>query len=205
MAPSCTIGFNDLLDVLSEVFHVPADGRKALTSRLKHLQGKSFPPGVNVGRGGRVRYDVEAVLGIVLVMTLTAAFIPPNQAVEVVRGHWSDWRDMLEAAARSRHPDMGGEVRSDRFAVIESNALADLGGATPSEGRSAGIRGTLSFRVVDRAALGADPAQAPRAATLVDVATVLDEAVHPLARAASCQVEEVLAALIAAETATDPA
>lgn len=196
MAAAVEIGFTDVLDVLTHVFNIPKNGRKALTSRLKHLQGKSFPPGVNVGRGGRVRYDADAVMGVVLVMALASAFIPPNQAVDLVRTHWDGWRELLRSAARARLNTTGSDDRSDEMvAVIESNALADLGGATPAEGRSAGLRGTLAFRAAPRAEAGAGDPTRRGAATLVDVAAFLARAAPAIAVSAQRDVREVHKAL----------
>lgn len=198
MAPEIEIRFNDLLEVLSTVFDIPADGRKALTSRLKHLQGKSFPPGVNVGRGGRVRYDLEAVMGVVLVMALASAFIPPNQAVELVRQHWDTWRDLLRSAARTRARPRGwNEPPVEAVAVIESNALAELGGATPSEGRSAGLRGTLTLRTAPRGEIAAGGGPARGAATLIDVPALLGLAAPAVAAAAGREAADVHEALSA--------
>lgn len=192
------IKFNDLLDVLSRVFDIPEDGRKALTSRLKHLQGKSFPPGVNVGRGGRVHYDIDAVMGVVLVMALTSAYIPPNQGVELVRSNWIGWRELLSAAARARlRPQPWSEQPTEEMvAIIESNALADLGAATPSEGRSAGLRGALAFRKSVRGDGALGNGLGRGAATIVDVPAVLAVAAPAIAAVAKCDVDDVHQALV---------
>lgn len=61
-------------------------GRVALMGRIKNLQRKGWPPGTNSGRGKPADYDMRAVIDLLMAFELTALRIPPDQAVEVLRG-----------------------------------------------------------------------------------------------------------------------
>lgn len=194
MTGTVSLTFAELLSVLSQVFAVPDGGRKALIARLKHLQSKRFPPGVNVGRGGGVRYDLQAIFRIITVLTLTSAFIPPNQAVDVVKNNFEDWQALLHSAARFQ---IDGRLQASApVAIIESNALSSLGEAVAQEGRAASARGSLTLQVTDRAKLADNPSQRG-AATVIDVVSVLSRAAPLVATAAGLTLDQVLEALAA--------
>lgn len=173
-----TIRFNDLLKVSSDVLGIPAEGVKALTSRLKHLQGKGFPRGVNVGRNARVGYDTEAIVSVVIVLALISVFMPPNAATALVREQWSDWATLVaDSSAGLKRLDGSPDASRPTFAVIETNALSELGTAKAVEGRAAGSRGLRSMRPATAAQLGRETKRTGGvfgAATVVDVASLVD-------------------------------
>lgn len=174
--PRLELGFSDVLDLLTLVFEVPADGRAALTSRLKHLQAKRFPAGVNVKKA-RARYDGTAVAGIVAVMALVASFVPPDVAVAVVRENWGTLRRLFADAARAA-PSLGGAQPTEEartHALIVANSLAELGSADAAAGRGATVRGTRKLRALRRSELASlVPAALAGASTLLDVAALVE-------------------------------
>ena len=175
-SPRLELGFSELLDLLTLVFEVPADGRAALTSRLKHLQAKRFPAGVNVKKA-RARYDGTAVTGIVAVMALVASFVPPDVAVAVVRENWGEMKGLVADAARSA-PSLGGAAPAEEgrtHALIVANSLSELGRADAAEGRGATVRGTRTLRALRRSELATlAPAELAGASTLLDVAALVE-------------------------------
>lgn len=172
------LGFTELMVTCETVFEIPAGGRKALSSRLKHLQAKGFPEGVNVGRTKRVRYGASAIAGTLLVLALTASFMPPLAAVELVRRQWPDWARLIANAARGSKR-LGGraDLSGPTYAIIETNALAQLGAADASEGRAASGRGRREMRATTAAQLGRETKRtgaAPGATVVVDVSALVD-------------------------------
>ena len=173
------LGFADVLDLMTDLFEIPAvDGRAALTSRLKHLQAKRFPAGVNVKRA-RARYDGTAIMGIVAVLALVASFVPPDVAVAIVRENWGELRPIFENAARSS-PSLGGDAAGSdagTLAVIDANALSGLGEGKAGEGRAATTRGKRALRAATREEMAGSALARSRGATVVlDVAALVERA-----------------------------
>lgn len=174
--PRLELGFSDVLDLLTLVFEVPPDGRAALTSRLKHLQAKRFPAGVNVKKA-RVRYDGTAVTGIVTVMALVASFVPPDVAVAIVRENWDELKELVADAARAAR-SLGGTPAAEEtstHALIVANSLSELGRADAAEGRGATVRGARTLLTLRRSELAALTSSTLGGAnTLLDVAALIE-------------------------------
>ncbi|GAA3803629.1 hypothetical protein GCM10022600_27350 [Qipengyuania pelagi] len=114
------IGYSQLVKLLVTVFGVPEQGEKALRARLKNLQAKNFPPGVNLGRLGRVAYGPREVAMLGLVLSLTSSFVSPDVAVNTVLKEWKLLAEALREGAR-------GKGRVGALATFRANALGSLG------------------------------------------------------------------------------
>lgn len=60
--------------------------RSALEGRLKHFKRLGFPSGVNTGRGIAAKYNISAVLRLVVAFELLQLGIMPEKAVALIRG-----------------------------------------------------------------------------------------------------------------------
>lgn len=115
-----SISYADLVALLSEMFDVPPEGEKALRARLKNLQAKNFPPGVNIGRRGRVAYGLPEIAKLALVLSLTSSFVGPDAAVTTIS---NSWEELANALRKGRE----GAGRPGAVARFRANTLADLG------------------------------------------------------------------------------
>ncbi|HEX8584241.1 MAG TPA: hypothetical protein VF680_07515 [Allosphingosinicella sp.] len=109
----------------------------ALKGRLNHFQRAKFPPNVNVGRGPRAIYDVEATFALIFAFELLRLRIPPLTTVQMVTANWPLYRRMLVLGWRTWiASDPERQTRRSRstpkrrykrpFAVIFPAGLEDL-------------------------------------------------------------------------------
>lgn len=119
------LGFGNIRAIVGHMH--PGVEEKIVQARLKYLHRLDFPFKVeDVGTGGRVHYDVDALLRIVAVFELLAAGIAPNQAASLVQGSWAA---MSLALARGWvRRDGGGApvvamVRTDGLSAADGGIL----------------------------------------------------------------------------------
>lgn len=168
--------FADVQDVIASRHGVPPTGRRALLSRLRHLNAADFPPGTRVGPGRRADYRVDDLFAFSMWFALAEAFVPPTVVSRLVRDCWPELvRAMLTAAGRDARVgglDLGGS--SGTVAVIVPYALDFVKGGPRGSGRGAVGAGSWELRMEDAPAL----VPAPGALLVVDVArevrTMLD-------------------------------
>jgi len=66
---------------LARLNHIAPSKRSAFANRLKHLQRKGFPPGVNTGRGRAADYQPEHVVLLALALELITFGYTPEKAI----------------------------------------------------------------------------------------------------------------------------
>lgn len=133
------LSYGQIEALLKNLHGVAPEKAIALKGRLNHFQRAKFPRNVNVGRGPRATYDVEATFGLVFAFELLRLRIPPLTAVQMITANWPLFRRMLvigwrawidddveRQTRRSRKvPDR--HRRPDRpFAVIFPTGLENL-------------------------------------------------------------------------------
>lgn len=121
----------------------------------------------------RIDYGIAELAALATALRLMAAFLVPTLAVRFVTERWSDLapfalagaRDVIPAEYLSRRP-----LRSGTIAVIEGNALADLGQKGRHDERNAGPLGNIVIVHADATDL---PALIQGAGAFVDSQTYM--------------------------------
>ena len=140
------LSFSDAVTVLMEACCVPPPVRKAFEARIRHLQRLGIPARPADERNSRITYGIVELAMLATTFRLMAAFMIPVLAVRYVNERWAELapftlagaRDVLPEAYLARRPMTGGTV-----AVIEGNALADLGQKGRLDERYAGALGEV--------------------------------------------------------------
>jgi hypothetical protein len=120
-----TLGRDQLQALMMRLHRVPADKRIALLGRLKHLQRLGWPPGSNLGKGRRVKYQADQVLLVAWALELIQLGFTPERAVATLRGQPdSEWTIALLAV-----DDLLNEGHTDALIAFDpailSSALGD--------------------------------------------------------------------------------
>lgn len=118
--------YGEITKALGSVLGIPVGQHPALKARLKHLQSKGFPAGVNKGHRG-VKYSVRDLCGLAVVMTLVSAFVPPYVAIGLVRANWMGVAKGLRAGNRPATGSVSVDVRDNAIAIFALNSLAEMG------------------------------------------------------------------------------
>jgi hypothetical protein len=78
---------------MMRLHRVSADKRVAMLGRLKHLQRLGWPPGSNLGKGRRVKYQADQTLLVAWALELIQLGFTPERAVATLReqpdSHWA--------------------------------------------------------------------------------------------------------------------
>lgn len=77
--------FAEVEAALAQLNSIASTSRSAFANRLKHLQRKGFPPGVNTGRGKAASYGAEHVVQLALALELISFGYSPEKAIAVMR------------------------------------------------------------------------------------------------------------------------
>ncbi len=109
---------------------LPPSARTALDARIRHLQRLGVPARSPDQRMSRLAYGITELAALATAIRLMTAFMVPTLAARYVTERWdalapfnlAGARDVLSADYLMRRPITCGTI-----AIIEGNALADLG------------------------------------------------------------------------------
>ncbi|SNS90011.1 hypothetical protein SAMN06295912_12258 [Sphingomonas laterariae] len=123
------LGYATLVQLIQQMFDLPAEQRMALDGRFKYFQRLHLPAQANVGRQ-RAVYDGEAVLQTALAFQLLDCGVRPASAAATVLHQWPAIADALRDAWANQ---IRAGPRSGPFLGIAPRALDGLGhrGARP--------------------------------------------------------------------------
>lgn len=115
-------GFADVEDALARFHTISDEKRSAFANRLKHLQRRGFPPGVNTGRGRAADYAPHHVFLLAVALELNQLGAGPEAAIDLINGsvgHIAQGvTDMM-----SPYPDQLGEAVLCRAPVSNLGSL----------------------------------------------------------------------------------
>ena len=122
--------FADAVTVLMEACAVPPTGRTAFEARVRHLQRLGVPLRAPDQRATRLDYGITELAALATAVRLMAAFMIPTLAARYVTERWAELAPFVLAGAREVLPAdylARRPIRHGTIAMIEGNALADLG------------------------------------------------------------------------------
>lgn len=77
-------GFSEVEEALARLNFIAQEKRSAFSNRLKNMQRKGFPSGVNTGRGRAADYRPEHLVQLALALELITFGYSPEKAIEAV-------------------------------------------------------------------------------------------------------------------------
>lgn len=163
-----TLSFTDAVTVLMEACAIPASGRRAFAARVRHLQRLGLPARTADQKMSRIDYGIAELAALATAFRLMAAFLIPVLAVRYVTEQWNQLAPFALAGAREALPAdylVRRRVGAATIAIIEGNALADLGQKGRLDERFVGPLGKIVI---------ADPADADLPALIGGAALVID-------------------------------
>jgi hypothetical protein len=90
--------FGKVSDALASLIGVASGREDRFQARLKQLQRMGFPPGVNVGRYAKARYDGSQLLQLAVALELLQVGLSPERATKTVLKWWDGIRRAVVAA-----------------------------------------------------------------------------------------------------------
>ena len=163
-----TLSFTDAVTVLMEACGIPAAGRGAFEARVRHLQRLGLPARTPDQKMSRIDYGIAELAALATAFRLMAAFLIPVLAVRYVTEQWDRLAPFALAGAREALPVdylVRRRVETATIAIIEGNALADLGQKGRLDERFVGPLGRIVI---------ADPASADLPTLIGGAALVID-------------------------------
>lgn len=143
--------FSDVQSFIADRHGIPEGGRRALLSRLRHLNSANFPPGTKVGKWTRAAYRFDDLLAFSAWFDLVEAFVPPTVAQRIIADLWPELvRAMLTAASTDQRVgtlSLGGT--SGTIAIISPYALDYIDGGPRGVGRGAVGAGSWEVRICE--------------------------------------------------------
>lgn len=110
--------------LLGDMHDVPVGARKPLLARVRYLQRRGFPGGINAGRGGVTSYGLEQILKLALAFELIDAGLSPTHAMLVVE---AEWTTPLRALALGHRVARGAAPAADGVVLVAAtSALRSL-------------------------------------------------------------------------------
>lgn len=91
-------------------------------ARIKQLQRLGFPPGINIGRGGKMSYKTEHLTKLAVAFALLDSGLTAKLVTELVEREWMAISSGIWAAR------IASEKSSDVFCLVQMNALSDVSG-----------------------------------------------------------------------------
>lgn len=140
------LSFSQAVTVLMEACAVPPSGRTAFEARVRHLQRLGVPAHGPDQRSGRIDYGITELAAFATAFRLMAAFLVPTLAARYVNECWVQLAPFALAGAREVLPDeylSRRPILSGTIALIEGNALADLGQKGRHDERNTGPLGKI--------------------------------------------------------------
>lgn len=119
-----SMNYGDLVEVVRATLDIPEVYVPALKARIKNLQSKSYPSGVN-RKWERVKYGVREAFAISMVLKLSSGFVPPEESVRLIRMNWKEIAEAFSAAGADTASR--SDRRADLLAVFPLRGLAPLG------------------------------------------------------------------------------
>lgn len=140
------LSFADAITVLLEACMLPPSARTALDARIRHLQRLGVPARSPDQRMSRLAYGIAELAALATAIRLMTAFMVPTLAARYVTERWDELapfnlagaREVLPADYLARRPITCGTI-----AIIEGNALADLGQKGRHDERYVGKLGSI--------------------------------------------------------------
>ncbi len=142
--------------VLMAACGIPASARTAFEARVRQLQRHGVPARAPDAGRARIDYGIAELSALATAFRLMAAFLSPALAARYVTERWSEFapfvlagaREVLPASYRLRRPLGAGTI-----ALVEGNALADLGQKGRHDERNAGPLGSVTIVEADAAGI----------------------------------------------------
>ena len=117
------LSYAELEAMLVAVLRVPEGARMRLRSRIQHLQRAQFPPGANVGRGARHRYDREDSFQVLFAFVLMDIGWTSLAAAHFLIEQWANFDLLIDDG-------LSGSLTSNRtldgWLLLNPNTLSSI-------------------------------------------------------------------------------
>ncbi len=141
--------------VLMAACDIPVSARTAFEARVRQLQRLGVPGRAPDAGRARISYGIAELAALATAFRLMSAFLNPALAARYVTERWSDFAPFALAGARNALPAgylLRRQLGNGTIALIEGNALADLGQKGRHDERNTGPLGSVT--IVDADAAG---------------------------------------------------
>lgn len=117
--------FGQVEQTLAQAYNIADDKRTAFASRLKHLQKRGFPPGINTGRGRAAAYNVGHLVLLGVALELNELGLTPERAIRAISEDLHAVAMAVHMAARSDEP-RDGSFEFPMFLYCDPAVLDEL-------------------------------------------------------------------------------
>lgn len=117
--------FGEVERTLALAYNIADDKRTAFAARLKHLQKRGFPPGINTGRGRAAVYNVGHLVLLGVALELNQLGLTPERAIKAIGEDLHAVAMAVHMAARSDEP-RNGSFEFPMFLYCDPAVLGEL-------------------------------------------------------------------------------